>query len=109
MSVRRSNTQSRGGLSRSEIKRRSAARRAAFEDPKTQSVHLIAYASRPDIQYACDEKWDEPAWRNAHNAAALDALGENIFLGDMGRLYTFEPALVTCPACRAMNASQSRL
>lgn len=59
----------------------------------TGVVHLIAYASQPDIQFRCDGSWSTPRWGDASTET------EGVYLDDDGRLYTFDEALVTCPQC----------
>jgi hypothetical protein len=105
MSLRRSSAESRGGLSRREAARRSGARKAIYTDPKAHPVHLVGYASQPDIQYVCDETWDQPAWTSPENEALIEELvGTEVHVGDKGRLYTFDKHLVTCEACKGKVA-----
>lgn len=68
----------------------------------TPPVHLVKYASQPDLQFACDGTWDTPAYKafakgyvSPHPAGVYEAAG--------GRLYTFDEKLATCPDCVALE------
>lgn len=64
--------------------------RARAEAP----VHAIAYASQPDIQFACDGSWSTPGWPPETGIPGVS-------VADDGRHYTFADESVTCPACIA--------
>lgn len=68
------------------------ARRKASEAP----IHIIGYASQPDIQFICDEAWDTPKW-GSDDDVYTDTSG--VYVSDTDRLYTFDRTKVTCPAC----------
>jgi hypothetical protein len=74
------------------------------ENVLAQPVHLVGYASQPSLQYVCDESWDEPAWQSDDTQTMLDMLEtehDGIYLGDTGRLYTFDLTKATCGSCKS--------
>ncbi len=66
------------------------------------SVHVCLWSGQPDLLIACDHSWATPKWDEAKTAAP------DVFLTDDGRLYTFEEALTTCPACLATLADPAK-
>lgn len=60
----------------------------------TSKIHLVEYASQPDIQYKCDGVWDTPKW-NSPTVMPNDG----VFIGEMLRYYTFDKDKVTCEEC----------
>lgn len=57
-------------------------------------VHAIYWASQPDLQIHCTGLWTTPAWGGG---------GGPVFRTIEGLLYSFEPDLITCPACLALQ------
>lgn len=55
-------------------------------------VHLVNYASQPDLQIWCDSSWTTPAYGKRHSA-------HGPYEAHDGRWYAFEWLKVTCPAC----------
>ncbi len=66
--------------------------------PAAEPVHLCDYADQPDIRIACTETWTTPKWAGPEKRTDLPA---DVHQGDNDQLYTFEPELVTCVACKA--------
>lgn len=62
----------------------------------SQPVHLSDWAQQPDVRIACDQSWTTPAWGSEEET---DTGTEGVYKADDGRLYTFDPARATCPAC----------
>ena len=57
-------------------------------------IHMVDYASQPDIRFRCDKTWDTPSW---------DQLGKEsgeVFQAKGGRFYTFTESKITCEKCR---------
>lgn len=65
--------------------------------PIKPTVHAISWSGQPDLQFLCTKDWSTPAWESSK-----EVLPRNVYQSDDGRLYTFEPALVTCKACRGV-------
>jgi len=61
-------------------------------------VHLIEYASQPDIQFVCDKEWSTPSWPSDAWRKGI-VLPEGIYLADNKRRYTFEKSKTTCECC----------
>lgn len=64
----------------------------------TPVVHMVDYASQPDIQFRCDETWDTPCWKQLGERDTAKLNG--VYKADGGRYYTFEEDKITCPKCR---------
>lgn len=58
-------------------------------------IHLVLYASQPDIQRACDSQWSTPAWKTE----GKPPLPAQCYWSDDDWAYTFEKSLTTCPEC----------
>jgi hypothetical protein len=58
-------------------------------------IHLVLFASQPDIQFACDSSWSVPAW----NKKEKPTLPNGCYWADDGRAYTFEKESTTCAEC----------
>ena len=56
-------------------------------------VHLVMWASQPDIQKACDDSFSTPEWNQPKD------LPEGVHLASAGWKYTFDLGRTTCPAC----------
>src|SRR5262245_23637060 len=57
--------------------------------PVTPPVHLVKYASQPDLQFACDGTWDTPSWK-AFRQGYVSPHPPGVYEADGGRLYTFD-------------------
>lgn len=60
-------------------------------------VHMVDYASQPNIQFRCDETWDTPSW-DEFNRDPKEFVG--VYKAHGGRFYTFEEDKITCPVCK---------
>lgn len=65
-------------------------------------IHLVSYASQPDLQIDCDQSWTTPA--GSEFAKTDEERKPGIFLTSDGRRYTFNETKVTCEACLARMA-----
>jgi hypothetical protein len=63
------------------------------EEAMSEAIHMVDYASQPDIQFRCDESWSTPKWGHP------PPISEGVYLADNDRVYTFEDARCTCQAC----------
>lgn len=68
---------------------------------KIEQVHLVEYASQPDLLILCDQTWTTPAWGDPMTSAP------SVYRADDGRLYAFDRALVTCDRCKVDAARSS--
>lgn len=67
-------------------------------------IHLVQFASQPDIRRSCDGKWDTVAW----STVGKPPLPGECYWADDGWAYTFEKSLATCKMCIATaNESHS--
>lgn len=64
-------------------------------------IHLCDYASQPSIQILCDQSWTTPNWGPGGGKTST----EGVYESDDGRLYTFNPELMTCPACKSQKTT----
>lgn len=62
------------------------------EATATTSIHLVTYASQPDVQIVCTQVWTQPAWKDT-------TVSPGVFRADNGAVYTFTRSLATCPEC----------
>lgn len=58
----------------------------------TPLIHLVDWASQPDIRIKCSQAMTTPAWTNT-------LVEPDVYRADNGDVYTFTPSKVTCPAC----------
>lgn len=64
-------------------------------------VHMVDYASQPDLQIRCDQSWTTPAWDGFKPGGVKKwGLPEGVYKTDDGRNYTFEEDKITCPKCK---------
>lgn len=68
----------------------------AAQKSKDTRVHMVDYASQPNIQYRCDSTWSTPDWVQGEQPPG-------VFLADDGRLYTFTEEKITCGTCIEMG------
>jgi hypothetical protein len=60
--------------------------------PLTPLVHLVNWASQPDLQLWCSGEMTTPKW-------GKKAEGSGVFLAQNDQIYTFDKRKVTCRAC----------
>ena len=55
-------------------------------------VHMVDYASQPDLKFRCDGSWSTPDLKSM-------VLPPGIYKAIDGRLYTFDEAKISCGVC----------
>lgn len=58
------------------------------------TIHLVEYASQPDIQIKCTGDWDTPKW------GTMMKLPDGVHLSEKLEFYTFDKSNVTCDKCK---------
>lgn len=58
-----------------------------------ETVHLVLYASQPNLLIECDESVTSPSWKQERKI-------ESVFTTIEGRYYTFDRDKVTCEKCK---------
>jgi len=66
-------------------------------------IHLVLFASQPDIQRACDNHWDYPALYLNDGLP----LPDDCFWASDWWAYTFDETLTNCPVCQAVAKERS--
>ena len=65
-------------------------------------IHLVDFATQPDIRFACDRTWSEPSW----DTKKQRELPSGIYLAENGRTYAFDAEKVTCKWCKRRTVNR---
>lgn len=57
----------------------------------SEMIHLVTYASQPDLLIECSQQWTTPVWGRR---------SEGVYEAASGQLYTFDRDRVTCSMCK---------
>lgn len=62
-------------------------------------IHYCNESSQPYVHLVCTDEWTTPAWSSTADTDCYP-FRNSVHYAEAGRLYAFDPAMVTCPECR---------
>ena len=71
-----------------------------------RTVHVVDYASQPDIQFRCDGQWSRPHPDNFRTDAVKKEREPGVYEASNGYLYTFDEEKATCKVCEELRDSK---
>lgn len=65
-------------------------------------IHMVIWASQPDLEFACALKFAQPAWETKDNLNGARTDAHDVFLADNNQHYVFTAnnGLVSCTECQ---------